>query len=128
MPINGTCLITPTTDLLITIIGSFRPAPAGTPAVPNPTVPNPSPTVPTQVLGAKLGRPQALPVTGPTNLGLLGVLAMLCYLLGGVALSIGGVALSRCRKHRPAPFMPGLHSLRPRPVPDEPVSRKETQP
>jgi hypothetical protein len=121
VPINGTCLITPTADILITILGSFRPAPEGTPALPNPMVTNPSANVPTQVLGAKLGRPRALPVTGPANLGLVGVLAMLCYLLGGVA-------LSRCRKHRPAPFMPGSHSLRPRPVPYEPESQKETQP
>jgi hypothetical protein len=121
VPINGTCLITPTTDILITMLGSFRPAPAGTPAVPNPTVPNPSATVPTQVLGATLGRPPALPVTGPTNLGFLGALVLLCYVLGGIA-------VSKSRKHRPAPFMPGSHSLRPRPVPYEPESQKETQP
>lgn len=121
VPINGTCLITPTTDILITILGSFRPAPEGTPAVSNPTITNPSATVPTQVLGATSRRQPALPVTGPPNLGLLGVLAMLCYLLGGVA-------LSRCRKHRPAPFMPGSHTLRPRPVPYGPESQKETQP
>jgi hypothetical protein len=99
VPINGTCLITPTTDILITILGSFRPAPAGTPVFPNPTVTNPSATVPTQVLGAKLSRPPALPVTGPTNLGVLGVLAMVCYL-------IGGVALSSSRKHRSARSRP----------------------
>jgi hypothetical protein len=95
VPINGTCLITPTTDILITILGSFRPAPA----FPNPTVTNPSATVPTQVLGTKLSRPPALPVTGPTNLGVLGVLAMVCYL-------IGGVALSSSRKHRSARSRP----------------------
>jgi len=89
VPINGTCLITPTTDILITIVGSFRPAPAVT----NPTVTGPSAAVPTQVLGPTMHRQPSLPVTGPTNLGFVGVLAMLCYLLAGIA-------FSSSRKHR----------------------------
>lgn len=84
VPSMGTCLITPTTDLVIAIVGSFRPAPADAPAVPTATATTP----PTLVLGGSIRRQPTLPVTGPTGSTVfLALLTVTCYLLGGFALT-----------------------------------------
>jgi LPXTG-motif cell wall-anchored protein len=83
VPIVGTC-VTPVTDVLITMVGSFKPAPVTTPAVPTTTATAP----PTDVLGSSSRRQPALPVTGPTaNTAFLALVALLCYLLGGFAVT-----------------------------------------
>jgi hypothetical protein len=85
VPINGTCLLIPTTDVLITIVGSFSPTTAG--GVSAPTVTHVTPAGAAKVLGTAFDKPQILPVTGSDELGVLAVLMMIAYLLGGVALS-----------------------------------------
>ncbi len=85
VPINGTCLLTPTTDVLITIVGSFSSTTAG--GVSAPTVTHVTSAGATKVLGTAFDKPQILPVTGSDDLGVLALLMMVAYLLGGVALS-----------------------------------------
>jgi hypothetical protein len=82
VPTTGTCLVTPVTDLVITMVGSFKPAPAAVPAVPTATATAP----PTDVLGGSLRRQPALPVTGPAgNTVFLALVTLMCYVLGGFA-------------------------------------------
>lgn len=87
VPATGTCLVSPATDIVIAILGSFRPAPASTPAVPTATATTP----PTLVLGGSIRRQPTLPVTGPTDSPVvLALLAVMCYLLGGFAITERG--------------------------------------
>jgi hypothetical protein len=83
VPIVGTCFVIPTTDILITMLGSFRPTPPESPAMPTETATSP----PTNVLGSSFSRQPSLPVTGTTDFAFLGLLTAMCYLLGGFALT-----------------------------------------
>ena len=58
VPLVGTCLVIPTSDILITMLGSFRPTAPESPAVPTPTATTP----PTAVLGSSFQRQPILPV------------------------------------------------------------------
>src|SRR5205814_7507475 len=83
VPLVGTCLVIPTSDILITMLGSFRPTAPESPAVPTPT----ATTSPTAVLGSSFQRQPTLPVTGPNDIAVLGLVTAICYLLGGFALT-----------------------------------------
>jgi hypothetical protein len=84
VPTTGTCLVSPATDIVIDILGSFRPASADAPVLPTATATTP----PTLVLGGSVRRQPTLPVTGPTDSpGVLALLTVMCYVLGGLALT-----------------------------------------
>ena len=83
VPLIGTCVVVPASDILIAMLGSFRPTPPQSPTVPTPTATTP----PTAVLGNSFRRLPTLPVTGPIDIAFLGLLAAICYLLGAFALT-----------------------------------------